>query len=84
MKEIVKEKYMNQQELEQNFSEIIDKYLLRTTEKVSEDCSSVIIRAALEERIDEYFPKSSPEKRQSIQKFKLGQSGAPIRAVTAR
>jgi len=49
---------MNQQELEINISELIDKYLLRTTEKVSEDCSSVKIRAALEERIDEYFPKS--------------------------
>jgi hypothetical protein len=49
---------MNQQELEQNISELIDKYLLRTTETVSKDCSSVIIRAALEERIDEYFPKS--------------------------
>jgi hypothetical protein len=49
---------MNQQELEQNISELIDKYLLRTTEKVSEDCSSVIIRAALKDRIDEYLPKS--------------------------
>jgi len=70
---------MNQQELEQNISELIDKYLLRTTGKISEDCSSVIIRAALKERIDEYLPKSKiNEILLSKDRFKVRKGGAEI------
>jgi len=47
-----------QQELEENISELIDKYLLRTTKINTKKCSTVVIRSALEERTGEYISKS--------------------------
>jgi len=47
-----------QQELEQNISELIDKYLLRTTKLKTKKSSTVDIRIALEERTGEYISKS--------------------------
>lgn len=48
----------NQLELDNKVSNLIDKYLVRTTKYVSVNSSSIRLRAALVNRIDEYFPKS--------------------------
>ncbi|SFF35782.1 hypothetical protein SAMN05216283_10556 [Sunxiuqinia elliptica] len=47
-----------QEQIECNISELIDKYLLRTTQKISRDCSTPGIRGAFEERTGKYIKKS--------------------------